>query len=127
MPKHLTLDERNIIAQRLNEGFSFKAIANELGKNRTTVQTVSCSKRNTSCTLEKRFYQPVAAQNEYCSVLSEARSGLSLSEAEIAHLDSIVSPLLRKKQSLHNICANHSDSIMVSESTLYRLVDYNLF
>ena len=200
MAKHLTLDERNIIAQRLNEGCSFKSIANELGKNCTTIsrevqnhlvfkkvgapgrafnsckhrfscqerhicvncpgrKTFSycrnckvcnsvcnlfepdicqkllkppyvcngCGKRNTSCTLEKRFYQPVAAQNEYRSVLSEARSGLSLSEAEIAHLDSIVSPLLRKKQSLHNICANHSDSIMVSESTLYRLVDYNLF
>lgn len=200
MAKHLTLDERNIIAQRLNEGCSFKAIANELGKNSTTIsrevrfhlvfkkagapgrafnacrhrfscqerhictdcpgrktfslckncrvcnsvckrfepdicQKLSkapyvcngCSKRNTSCTLEKRLYQPLTAQAEYRSTLSETRTGLSLSEAEIARLDSIVSPLLRKKQSLHNICLNHSDTIMVSESTLYRLVDYNLF
>ena len=37
MAKHLTLDERNIIAQRLNEGCSFKAIANELEKNCTTI------------------------------------------------------------------------------------------
>lgn len=200
MAKHLTLDERNIIAQRLNEGCSFKAIANELGKNSTTIsrevrfhlvfkkagapgrtfnacrhrfscqerhictdcpgrktfslcknckvcnsvckrfepdicQKLSkapyvcngCLKRNTSCTLEKRLYQPLTAQAEYRSTLSETRTGLSLSEAEIARLDSIVSPLLRKKQSLHNICLNHSDTIMVSESTLYRLVDYNLF
>lgn len=200
MAKHLSLDERNIIAQRLNEGCSFKAIANELGKNCTTIsrevqshlvfkkagtpgrsfnackhrfscqerhvctdcpgrKTYSyckscrlcnsvcklfepdvchklakapyvcngCSKRNSSCTLEKRLYQPLSAHAEYLSVLSEARTGLSLSEAEIAHLDSIVSPLLRKKQSLHHICTNHPDSIMVSESTLYRLVDYNLF
>lgn len=200
MAKHLTLDERTMIAQRLNEGCSFKSIANELGKNCTTIsrevqnhlvfkkvgspgktfnackhrfscqeryictdcpgrktfslckncklcnsvckrfepdicQKLSkppyvcngCAKRNTSCTLEKRLYQPVIAQAEYRSVLSEARTGLSLSEAEIAHLDSIVSPLLRKKQSLHHICSNHSDTIMVSESTLYRLVDYNLF
>ena len=33
MGKHLTLDERMIIAQRLNEGVSFKAIAAELNKN----------------------------------------------------------------------------------------------
>lgn len=164
MAKHLTLDERNIIAQRLAEGCSFKAIANELGKNCTTIsrevqshlvfkkvgspgrtfntckhrfscQKLSkppyvcngCTKRTTSCTLEKRLYQPVTAQAEYRSVLSEARTCLSLSEAEIAHLDNIVSSLLREKQSLHNICVNHPDSIMVSESTLYRLVDYNLF
>ena len=37
MAKHLTLEERNIIAQRLNEGCSFKAIANELGKSCTTI------------------------------------------------------------------------------------------
>lgn len=173
---HLTLDERNIIAQRLNEVCSFKAIANELGKNCTTIsrevqshlvfkkvgspgrflnackhrfasqerhicnncpgrktysyckscrlcnsicknfepdicQRLSkpyvcngCTKRTTSCTLEKRLYQPINAQAEYRYILSEARTSLSFSEAEIAHLNNIVSPLLRKKQSLHNIC-----------------------
>ena len=200
MAKHLTLEERNIIAQRLNEGCSFKAIANELGKNCTTISREirthlifkkvgsqgrafnackhrfvcrehhicdmcsgrksfsycknckfcnsvcsrfesevcpnlskppyvcnGCKKRNSSCTLEKRLYQPLSAQMEYRSLLSEARTGLSLSEAEIAYLDSIVSPLLQQNQSLHHICVSHPDSIMVSESTLYRLVDYNLF
>jgi len=170
MAKHLTLDERNIIAQRLGEGCSFKAIANELEKNCTTIsrevqshlvfkkvgspgrtfnackhrfsclkrhicndclgrktysyckscrlcnsicknfepdicQKLSkppyvcngCTKRTTSCTLEKRLYKPVTAQTEYRSVLSESRTGLSLSETEIAHLDNIVSPLLREK------------------------------
>lgn len=200
MGKHLTLDERMIIAQRLNEGVSFKAIAAELNKNCTTIsrevrshlvfkktgsagrsfnacrhrfsckeqhvcaacpgkRTFSlckncrlcnsvctrfepdictklnsapyvcngCSKKNSSCTLEKRFYKPSEAHAEYRTVLSETRSGLSLSEEDVAYLDGIVSPLLRKKQSLHHICINHADSIMVSESTLYRLVDYNLF
>lgn len=36
MAKHLNLDERNIIVLRLNESCSFKAIANELGKNGDT-------------------------------------------------------------------------------------------
>ena len=43
------------------------------------------------------------------------------------HLDTIVSPLIRKGQSINHICANNKDSLMVSESTLYRLIDYNLF
>jgi IS30 family transposase len=69
----------------------------------------------------------VEAWKEYREVLSESRSGISLSEKEILHLDDVISPLLKKKQSLHHICVHHSDSIMVSESTLYRFVDYNLF
>lgn len=200
MAKHLSLEDRNLIAQRLNEGCSFKAIAKELGKNCTSISREvrnhlvfkqvgapgrsfntckhrfsckkfhictrcshkrfssfckncrlcnhicsdfeaevcqkllappyvcnCCPKRNTSCTLEKRIYQPVDAWKEYKELLSEARSGISLSEQEISHLDEVISPLLKKKQSLHHICVHHADSIMVSESTLYRFVDYNLF
>ena len=200
MAKHLSLEDRNLIAQRLSEGCSFKAIANELGKNCTSISReiknhlvfkkvgaagrsynacrhrfickksqvcVQCSfkrfasfcrncklcnhicmdfeletcqkllappyvcngcpKRSTTCTLEKRFYKPLDAWKEYKEVLSESRCGISLSEKEISHLDEIISPLLKKKQSLHHICIHHSDSIMVSESTLYRFVDYNLF
>lgn len=100
MAKHLSLENRNLIAQRLNEGGSFKAIAKEPDKNCTSISR---------------------------EVLSESRSDISLSEEEISHLDEIISPLLRKKHSLHHICIHHSDSIMVSESTLYRFVDYNLF
>ena len=80
-----------------------------------------------SCTLEKRLYHPSHAHKEYLDLLSEARSGISYSEEEIRHLDDIVSPLLFRGQSLNHICANNRDSLMVSKSTLYRLVDYNLF
>lgn len=77
--------------------------------------------------MEKRYYKPLEAWKEYREVLCESRSGISLSEKEISHLDEVISPLLKKKQSLHHICVHHPDSIMVSESTLYRFVDYNLF
>lgn len=81
-----------------------------------------CGNRN-NCTLEKRFYYASDAQKEYRLVLSEARCGISLSEAEVQHLDEIVSPLIRKKQSPHHICVTNKDSIMVSERTIYRLID----
>lgn len=81
-----------------------------------------CGKRY-ACSLEKRFYYAADAQKEYQLVLSESRSGISLSEAEVKHLDEIVSPLIRKKQSPHHICVHNKDSIMVSERTIYRLID----
>ena len=81
-----------------------------------------CSSRM-YCTLEKQFYSAKYAQETYRKVLSETRIGISLSEAEIQHLDEIVTPLLKKQQSPHNICVHNKDSIMVSERTLYRLID----
>lgn len=80
-----------------------------------------------SCTLEKWYYHAAVADTEYRTVLSEAREGISLSDKEIQHLDSIISPLIRKGQSINHICHNNKDSIMVSESTVYRLISYNLF
>ena len=84
-----------------------------------------CDKLKT-CTLEKHFYHATDAHTEYKEILSESRSGISLSEDEVKHLDSVLSPLIKRGQSINHICANNADSIMVSESTIYRLVDYNL-
>ena len=80
-----------------------------------------------SCTLEKHLYSADYAHKEYRELLSESRTGISYSEEDIRRLDSIVSPLIFRGQSLNHICANNRDSLMVSESTLYRLVDYNVF
>lgn len=85
-----------------------------------------CPGKN-KCTLQKCFYDPVLAHNEYRTMLSEAGEGISLSEEDIRHLDGLVSPLVFKGQSFHHIFVNNTDSIMVSERTLYRLTDYNLF
>lgn len=79
------------------------------------------------CTLEKCLYHAAYADNEYRNLLSESRTGISYSEEEIRCLDGIVSPLIFRGQSLNHICANNRDSLMVSESTLYRLVGYNVF
>ena len=73
-----------------------------------------CEKKR-NCTLEKRFYHALSAQKEYELTKSESRSGFAISETELEHLDSVVSPLLRKGQSVHHICQNHADSIMCSE------------
>lgn len=85
-----------------------------------------CPDRN-KCTLEKHMYNAASADREYREILSESRTGISYSEEEITHLDQFISPLIAKGQSTNHICANNKDSIMVSERTIYRLVDYNLF
>ncbi len=86
----------------------------------------ACTKRS-SCTLEKQYYSPVTAQDKYKKLLSESRSGIGATEEEITQMDKLISPLLKKGHSLHNICANNKDSIILSEKTLYNYMDYSLF
>ena len=85
----------------------------------------ACKERS-KCALEKAFYRAVAAQNEYDSLKSESRSGFALSQAELARLDRIVSPLLRNGQSLHHIAIHHKDETMASERSLYTYVNNGL-
>lgn len=198
--KHLTIEERRIIAECLSEGASFKAIGKKLERDCTTIskevkkhitrlQTgamgkpfnncqhrfsckeswlcsectyrrsvkncrfcnkcnsvckkytpVACEKlikppyvcngcpeKHFKCTLEKHMYIPKDAQSKYELTLHEARTGINLTEEEVKHLDRLFSPLIKKQQSIHHICMNHRDSVMVSESTIYRLINYNLF
>ena len=85
-----------------------------------------CEKRR-SCTLEKRLYTALDAQREYEAVRSESRQGLQITETDAKRVDSILSPLLRKGQSIHHICINHRDELMYDERTLYNYVDYGIF
>jgi IS30 family transposase len=77
--------------------------------------------------LEKRLYIASDAQKEYETVRSESRQGIQLTETDAQRLDCIISPLLKKGQSLHNICINHKDEIMYDERSLYNYVDYGIF
>lgn len=79
------------------------------------------------CSLEKRLYKASYAQKEYEQVRSESRSGFALSEAELQQLDNVVSPLLKKGQSLHHIAVHHADELMKSERTLYTYINSGLF
>ena len=78
------------------------------------------------CSFEKHFYYASQADQGYRSVLSEARSGISYSEEELAVLDKVISPLIRQGQSPHHVYVTNRDSIMVSERTIYRLIDGSL-
>ena len=81
-----------------------------------------CSKR-IKCTLKKQFYNARAADQAYKLLLSESRTGISLSEEEVRFLDGLITPLIKNKQSPHHICVTNKDEIMVSERTVYRYID----
>ena len=81
-----------------------------------------CGKK-TFCSLEKSFYYASKAEQKYRELLSESRTGISYAEDELTALDHLISPLVRQGQSPHHIYITNRDSIMVSERTIYNLID----
>ena len=60
------------------------------------------------------------AQKAYEETLSSSREGLSIDGAELARIDDIISPRLKKGQSIHAVCATEPASIGLSERTVYK-------
>lgn len=79
------------------------------------------------CALEKKIYKASFAHEEYQKLRTESRMGFSITETELKVLDDIISPLLKKGQSLHHISIHHADELMKCERTLYSYVNSGLF
>ena len=86
----------------------------------------ACESRNT-CSLEKYFYEADSAQQAYLLSCPKGRPDFRISENDLKKLDDLVSPLLRKGQSIPHIYMNHASEIGVSERTLYYYVEKGLF
>ena len=191
---HLTLSDRIVIESSLREGTSFKQIAQELGKDPSTIskevrghykvvekdtfnpcihrreckhyadlcnpckfkwgksckQCAGCfthcpdfeekrcmklqkppyvcngCKERTGCKLKRHLYDAKFAQTEYETVRSESRQGFATTPAELKRIDDVIAPLVKQGQSIHQICANNTDLIMLDERTIYNYIDAGL-
>jgi IS30 family transposase len=79
-----------------------------------------------SCKLEKHIYSAKTAQKNYESTRSESRQGIAITPEELKRIDAIVSPLVKLGQSIHMICVNNADAIMLDEKTIYNYIDAGL-
>ena len=79
------------------------------------------------CSLLKNIYDAEHAHIKAHNVISESRSGLCVSEQEIARLNTIITPLVNNGQSVHQIYVEHENELMCSEKTIYNYIDACLF
>lgn len=79
-----------------------------------------------SCKLEKHIYSAKSAQKNYETTRSESRQGIAITPEELKRVDAIVSPLVKLGQSVHMICVNNADDIMLDEKTIYNYIDAGL-
>ena len=84
-----------------------------------------CSSRNT-CRFNKFIYDAVKADQEYRTMLVDARTGVDLTTAEAKEIASVVKPLLDKGLSRYRIINMHPD-LGISEKTLYNYIEGQVF
>lgn len=80
-----------------------------------------CPKKS-GCRLDKYYYRAIRAHKEYKTILVESRTGINISETDLAALDATVSPLVQNGQSIYMILQNHPE-ITQCEKTLYNYID----
>ena len=85
-----------------------------------------CGKR-TNCLLEKKIYVAKYAEDSYREILISSREGINQTAESIKVLDGLVSPLIKKGQSIAHIFAHHADGIHCSRRTLYTYIDKSVF
>ena len=80
-----------------------------------------CKKR-IDCHLNKYLYYSDISQKHYEERLHESREGINMTECDLKRLDDLVSPLIKKGQSLEHIYATHEEEMPCSIRTVYSLI-----
>ena len=78
------------------------------------------------CHLDKYFYIAINADKEYHSDLVDYREGINLTTKERAEIASIITPLLKQGQSVHQILSAHPE-ISQCERTIYSYIESGVF
>ena len=85
-----------------------------------------CARQRT-CNKEKAYYIAQNADQSSQELLVSCRQGINQAPADIAMLDTLISPLLAQGQSLAHIYAFHGHEIPCSRKTLYNYIDQGVF
>lgn len=85
-----------------------------------------CTKKG-NCLLKKSYYSAKYADDCYHDLLVSSREGINQAPVDISILDSMISPLLLKGQSLAHIYTNHASEIPCCRKTLYNYIDKSVF
>ena len=65
--------------------------------------------REHNCPLPKKYYFAQAAQDNYEGILHNCRSGIRQDDEAVARMDAVLSPCIRKGQSVRNVIANNPE------------------
>jgi IS30 family transposase len=84
-----------------------------------------CGKR-VNCLMEMKVYSAKYADDTYRERLVSSREGINQTPASLMKMDELVSPLIKKGQSIAHIYAHHAEEIGCSRRTLYNYLDQSV-
>ena len=84
-----------------------------------------CGKR-INCLMEMKIYSAKYADDCYRENLVASREGINQTPDSIMKMDTLVSPLIKKGQSIAHIYTYHSEEIGCSRRTLYNYIDQSV-
>ena len=150
--KHITLEQRKIIANGISHNYKLKEIAETLGVDPTSISKevkrnresitigsnitnckritrwpyvcTGCNKRyNNQCCFTKYKYDAQKAQNKADNKLINSRRGIDINQDEFKKIDKIIKDGIDNKKSIYQITIENKEEINKSVTTLYRYVN----
>ena len=150
--KHLTLEQRKVIANGISRNYKVKEIAETLGYDPTSISkevkrnresiTIGknitnckktnrwpyvcsgCNKKyNNQCVFTKYKYDAIKAQKKADENLILSRKGIDIDAESFKHLDSLVKDGIDNKKSIYQITIENKEVIDKSVTTIYRYIN----
>ena len=150
--KHLTLEQRKVIANGISHNYKVKEIAETLGYDPTSISKevkrnreiitigintnnckkinrwpyvcTGCNKKyNNQCAFSKYKYDAFKAQKKANEKLILSRKGIDMDHESFKRLDEIVKNGVENKKSIYQITIENKNDINKSVTTIYRYIN----
>lgn len=79
------------------------------------------------CPADRYYYRALTAQKRYKETLVSSRQGINATKDQIALLDELLTPLIKKSQFVNHIYGTHRKALGISKSTFYTYCNLSLF
>ena len=77
--------------------------------------------------MDKKVYSSKYADDCYRELLISSREGINQTPESIQRINDILTPLVKKGQSIAHIYATHADELKCSRRTMYTYIDSGVF
>ena len=84
-------------------------------------------KSRSGCRKERFTYYARKADDSYKEIKSESRKGINLTPEEVYEINNVLTPLIKKGQTINHLYINHPDILAFSKPSFYNYVNNGVF
>ena len=84
-------------------------------------------KSRCGCRKERFTYYARQANDNYIELKSESRKGISLTPEEVHNINEVITPLVKKGQTINHLYINHPNILDFSKPSFYNYVNNGVF